>query len=571
MKKTICTLLAATVALAAPAQIPDKSLVVTLKDGTTARYNLAEIEHLTFGEPVIPMGDPTSGPYSVGDYWCDGTDQGIVVTVSKDGSWGTIAALADLSDKHAWSTLYDITDASDEEYGPANMATVAALDPTYRDYPAFKASASYGQGWYLPAQKELQTMRGSLDAINATLTSRGLAAIDPKTIYWSSTEADQYMDAMAFTAWMDMPGMFAVQKQEEYKVRPFREFGEKPVPKYSVGAMCTEDGKTGLVYWVSEDGENARMIALAESQAAWGKLGADTGASSEFDGEGNLKAVRAADATLAEYPAFKACADFGDGWYLPSAKEAATIAAQYAALNKALKAAGATELSTAWYWTSTEYASDAANSATAISLSNATTLASSKSVERTVRAITYLGPRPVEAKTYAVGDPYYEGDEVVGIVFEISDEGKHGKIAALANVAEKGRINAMWDTRANVNENYILIGASSLDDGMANMAAARANDPELAYFTALGLCAAKGDGWYIGATNEMLALYAAKATVDAACKAHGGKALDADDYWTSTEGKDDPTVRVTTVSFKNGSTFDYRKYFYMRVRPIKKF
>ncbi|MCM1036898.1 MAG: DUF1566 domain-containing protein [Bacteroides sp.] len=570
MKKTAYTLVAMTVAMAAAAQIPDKSLVVTLKDGTTARYNLAEIEHLTFGEPVIPLGEPTTGPYAVGDYWCDGTEQGVVVTVDAKGEYGTVAALADLSDKHAWSTGWDITGASDEEYGPANMATVAALDPTYSAYPAFKAVAALGAGWYLPAQKELQTMRASLTAINATLTARDLTPIDPKTIYWSSTEADQYMDAMAYTAWMDMPGMFAVQKQEPYKVRAFREFGEKPVPKYTVGTLCTEDGKTGLVYWVSEDGENARMISLTESKAAWGPVGTDAGASSDFDGEANLKAVKAADASLAGYPAFKAAADLGAGWYLPSAKELATVASQYTALNKALKAAGATELTSTYYWTSTQYATDAPNSATALSMADGSTLASSKSAERHVRAITWLGERPEEEKIYAVGDPYYEADEVVGIVYEISDGGKHGKVVALTNVFEKGRINAMWDKRAN-NDNYVLIGASSLDDGMANMAAARANDPELANFTALGLCAAKGDGWYIGATNEMLALYAAKATVDAACKAHGGKALDTNDYWTSTEGTDDPTVRMTTVSFKNGTTFDYRKYMYQLVRPIKRF
>ncbi len=570
MKKYIYTLLALSAAAAAVAQIPNKSLVVTLKDGSTARYNLAEIEHLTFGEPAIPMGEPTTGPYAAGDFWCDGTNQGVVVTVDKNGNYGTIAALADMSDELAWSTVEDITNAYDELYGPTNMATIAAIDPTYNDYPAFKAAASLGSGWYLPAQKELQTMRDNLTAINATLTARSLPAIETSSIYWSSTEADQYMDAMAFTASMDMPGMFAIQKTQRAKVRAFREFGEKPVPKYTIGTLCNENGKTGIVYWVSDDGNNARMISLTESKATWGKLGIETGANSDFDGEANLKTVSGIDATLADHPAFKACTDLGDGWYLPSSKELANISAAYTMINQALKANGGKELSPAYHWTSTEYSYDAPNSAWTLSMTDGSTLVSSKTAERLVRAIAYLGERPVQETVYAVGDVYREADEIVGIVYEISDGGKHGKIVAMADVAEKGRINAMWDKRAN-DGNHVLVNASSLDDGMANMDAARANDPDLANFTALGLCAEKGAGWYIGAVNEMKALYDVKATVDAALKANGGKAIDTSEYWTSTEGTDNPTERVTTVNFKDGSTFDYRKYFYNKVRPIKKF
>lgn len=571
MKKYIYTLLALSAAAAAVAQTPNKSLVVTLKDGSTARYNLAEIEHLTFGEPAIPMGEPTTGPYAVGDFWCDGSNQGVVVTVDKNGSYGTIAALTDMSEELAWSTVEDITNAYDELYGPANMATIAAIDPTYKDYPAFKAAASLGDGWYLPAQKELQTMRGNLTAINATLTTRNLPAIETSAIYWSSTEADQYMDAMAFTASMNMPGMFAIQKTQRTKVRAFREFGEKPVPKYTVGTLCNEDGKTGIVYWVSDDGNNARMISLTESKTAWGKLGTETGANSDFDGEDNLKTVRGIDATLADHPAFKACADLGDGWYLPSSKELANISAAYTMINQALKANGGTELSPAYHWTSTEYSYDAPNSAWTLSMTDGSTLVSSKTAERLVRAIAYLGERPVQETVYAVGDPYREADEIVGIVYEVTDGGKHGKIVALSNVAEKDRSNAMWDKRANVNDNYVLINASSLDDGMANMEAARANDPDLANFTALSLCAEKGAGWYIGAVNEMKALYAVKDAINTALKANGGRAFDTTEYWTSTEGSEDPTVRVTSLNFKNGDIFDYRKYFYMYVRPIKKF
>lgn len=575
MKTFVAATAALAIAMGAASQVPDKSLVVTLKDGTSATYNLADIEHLTFGEPVVPMGEVTSGPYSIGDYWCDGTNHGVVASVDPKGEYGTILAMTDFSPRLAWGTEWEITDALDFEYGPANMATVAAIDPTFSRFPAFKACAALGEGWYLPAQKELQALRANLTAINETLAARGGRVLLTDTWYWSSSEAEQYSDATAYAADLSMPGMFGISKDTLLPVRAFREFGEKPVPKYVIGQLCTEEGRTGMVYWISDDGDNARMIALSEAKVAWGQIGTNIGASSDFDGEANLKGARAADASLAAYPAFKACTDLGDGWYLPSQKELAVVTQSFSKLNAALKANSATELSSAYYWTSTEYPADAENSAIAMSMVDGSTLASSKAAERLVRAVSYLGPRPEEDPTYGVGDIYYEAGQPVGVVFKVSDDAHHGLIASLTNVYETGRINAMWDVRAN-SDNYVLIGMNDVDDGANNLAKALENDPELASLTALRLATEYGSGWYIGALNEMKALYEAFDTVNATLKTlkDGGTSastIDKDEYWTSTEGSENPLERVTSIQFKNGTTFDYRKYFYMRVRPIRKF
>lgn len=573
MKKIISTLLLAVAAiLTSFAQDTPNTLVVTFKDGTNAQYRIATIDNLSFikGETAIP--ELTTGPYAVGDYYYDGSAEGVVVEVDKTGSYGKIAAMTDMSEDLAWSTLQDITGAQDVNDGLINMATVAALSPAYAEYPAFKACADLGEGWYLPAQKELQSLRGILDAVNATLGARGFDPISADSFYWSSTEADQFSDAMAFGADMDMPGMFGVDKAVPCKVRAFKYFGEEPVKKYQVGAYIEEDGKKGIIYWVSKDETYAKIIALTESKASWGELNKATGASSDYDGEKNLAAVRKADESLAAYPAFSACTSLGDGWYLPALNELNAISNIAGLLNTSLQQNSGTPLTWTYYWSSTEYPSDAANTAYSVSFADdqLAPLGSSKSVERSVRAIAYVGERPVVEPTYAIGDAYMEGDEVIGIVCEISEDGKHGKIIALKNATETGRINAMWDKRAN-SDNYINIGADDTADGSVNMAAAKANDPELTSLPVFRVCADLGEGWYPGATDELLNIYNNKAVLDAALKANGGSALDKDDYWTSTQGSENPLERATAVSLKDGSKFDYRKYFYQKVRPMKKF
>lgn len=570
MKRIAYTLVAVMVAILAFAATP-KTLIVTLNNGATASFELSEIANLTFGDAPIPVAPATTGPYAVGDFYSDGISQGIVVTVDPKGNYGTMVALTEFPDKLAWSTVYDITNANDTEDGRLNMATVAAIDPEYENYPAFQACADLGAEWYLPAQKELQHLRNVLDKVNPTLESHGFEAIDSETEYWSSSEADSFMDAMAFTADMGFPGMIGQQKQLLFKVRAFSPFGTVPEPNFTVGKIYEKDGVKGLIYWVSDDDSYARIISLEETKAAYGPIGTAIGARSTSDGEKNLKAAKAADATLASYPAFKACADMGDVWYLPSLQELKEIAASAKGLNEFLTSAGATPLTYGYYWSSTEFSADAENSAVAVSLTDSGELGSSKTVERLSRAIAIVGDRPEAPESFCIGDLFYEGTELVGIVFEVSEDGQHGKILALTNEQQAGRVdNAIWDKRNTTP----LIGASSTTDGEENMLAARTADPELSNLPAFAVCAAKGDGWYLPALDEMTAIANLKGTLNPLLTANGGKAIatgNNDEYWTSTESPRDTPERVYSVKPADASNFDYRKYFYLKVRPIKKF
>lgn len=530
----------------------------------------AGTEQVVTLELQTPVEDFTSAPYKVGDYYFDGEAEGVIVEIDPTGSKGKIIALHDAAEELAWGPGDIITYAHDEQYGVPNMATIAALDETYAAYPAFRACADMGEGWYLPAQHEIQNIRKILDAVNPTLGWRGGNEIEVESIYWSSSEADQFPDAMAFAADMETPGMFGIQKIQPLRVRAMREVGELPEARFKVGALYEAEGKKGIIFWVSKDDTYAKIISLNETTAEWGPTGTATGARDEYDGEKNLAAVKTLDATLTVYPAFRNCADEGEGWYLPSQSELASIARMHTALNTQIAAAGGTELQAAYYWSSTELSADADNSAQAIQMGTGTQLASSKNVSRNVRAITYVGDRPTEAKHYAVGDPYEINDEVIGIVCATTDDGLHGTIIALKNVVEKDRINVMWDHRAN-SDNYVTIGANDPDDGRVNLVKAQESDPTLADLTAFGLCTALGDGWYLGAVNEMKVLYDNKSVLNAALKANGGTALDNNDYWTSTEGSENSLERATALNMKDGSTSDYRKFMYLLVRPLKRF
>lgn len=570
----IALLLSAVYAWADTPQEP-KSLNITLNDGTVLKYNLTDIDHLWFeydgqGQGSVLPSEYTTPPYAVGDYYYDGTFEGIVVNVDATGYYGKIVCLNEMPEHLSWGPMDVITGAVNVDEGEPNMEVVRMFDATYSDYPAFKACADMGQGWYLPAQRELQAMRSVLAQVNAGLESRGALPISDQSVIWSSSEADSYSDAMAFAADMGMPGMFGLQKGLLLPVRAFARFGSAPPARFTVGDIYTADGMTGMIYWAAEDDSYARIISLTQQEAAWGALGTTIGAGSRLDGMGNLQAARNADASLSAYPAFKVAADKGDGWYIPAAQELEDIAAMRTELNTMLARHGAPALETSYYWSSTEFENDAANSACATLMTDGSPLASSKSVSRMVRPIAMVGDVPSAETVYAVGDPYMEGGVVVGIVCQVEDGGTHGRVLGLTNIKETGRINAMWDKRAN-SDNYVVIGASSLDDGMLNMQAARANDPELANLTVFRLCADLGSEWYLPATNEMLAVYAQKAVINTALRANGGSTLDNSDYWTSTEGSENQLERATAVNMNNGSTFDYRKYFYNLARPMRKF
>ncbi len=144
-------------------------------------------------------GEPTDKrTYKVGDYYNDGTKQGVVFEVDKAGKYVKIVGLTQSSKELQWAVdavWKNKIGAGSRTDGAANMKKVQAISGWRELYPAFRWCADLGEGWYLPAIEEVKTFLLDYNvhnAVNATLKARGATCLYDKgelgKWYWSSTE-----------------------------------------------------------------------------------------------------------------------------------------------------------------------------------------------------------------------------------------------------------------------------------------------------------------------------------------------------------------------------------------------
>ena len=137
---------------------------------------------------------------------------------------------------------------------------------------------------------------------------------------------------------------------------------------YKVGDYYNENGKQGVVFEVSADGQHGKIVSMTQStnRLRWASDEAEQkrliGADSKTDGAYNMAKVKAVANWQSKYPAFKWCADLGEGWYLPSIEELKKFTSDDAvhdAVNRTLTSKGGEKLFNrgdwVWYWSSTEY------------------------------------------------------------------------------------------------------------------------------------------------------------------------------------------------------------------------
>ena len=137
---------------------------------------------------------------------------------------------------------------------------------------------------------------------------------------------------------------------------------------YKVGDYYNENGKEGVVFEVSADGRSGKIVSMKQSakELQWSSDRKEQkrliGANSETNGAYNMAKVKARPDWQSKYPAFKWCADLGEGWYLPSKEELKVFTLNTAihdAVNRTLIARGGTKLydkgERVWYWSSTEH------------------------------------------------------------------------------------------------------------------------------------------------------------------------------------------------------------------------
>lgn len=306
---------------------------------------------------------------------------------------------------------------------------------------------------------------------------------------------------------------------------------------YKVGDLYDDGVKRGVVFEVSADGKSGKIVSLEESRQEWATydvLHNATGATSETDGSMNMRKIQSIRGWQEKYPAFAWCASLGDGWYLPAKSELLAIYKTKTKINATLEKQGL-EITNNWHWSSTEhsemfYAWD-------VSMYEGDTSNFYKSYNYYVRAVSAFGsativdkpapaPAPAVAKTYKVGDLYDDGIKK-GVVFEVSADGKSGKIVSLEQLSEKRR----WDE-------------------------------------AKKWCTTQGAGWYLPSKKELLTLYEVKSKVNDTLSVKGFKELVSDWYWSSTE---DGSSSAWGVYMYDGDTFCTYKFHSCYVRAVSAF
>ena len=149
-------------------------------------------------EPNIEL---TSAPYEVGDYYNDGTKEGVVFEVSNEGYNGKIVCLSKIDHEVCWAVdpvdralTFGLDEESDGEY---NMAKVKTIENWEIRFPPFKWCADLGDGWYLPSKNEVITIWRNRDKIVNKLPNHILCED-----CWSSTESSTfYEDRGVHSAW----------------------------------------------------------------------------------------------------------------------------------------------------------------------------------------------------------------------------------------------------------------------------------------------------------------------------------------------------------------------------------
>ena len=165
----------------------------------------------------------------------------------------------------------------------------------------------------------------------------------------------------------------------------------------------------------------------------------------------------------------------------------------------------------------------------------------------------------IPEQTFKVGD-YYNQNGKVGVVFEVWDGGRHGKIVSLDET------KVAWDSRVGWDGNKTINGsttyANSESDGKANTDKLMSRYDK-SYYAAAEWCRNKGASWYLPSKSDLETINKSIIKINATLINQGATRI-ADNryYWSSTEYNEFCAWSVSKLRATN----DYRKNnsFYVR-------
>lgn len=188
-------------------------------------------------------------------------------------------------------------------------------------------------------------------------------------------------------------------------------------------------------------------------------------------------------------------------------------------------------------------------------------------------------PVQYELKRYAVGD-YYDFNGVKGVVCKVTEDGLHGMVISLDEVMIPWSVFRKPDLRT--------VGAVDRTDGRVNMQTVARYIAEngLSWddFPAFKWCREQGEGWYLPAIDEVLAIgnnfnggtrmhydRQARNRFNDALKEHGGKRMDRLVYYFSSTEQDEKSVHTSHMDMKPPYVVGIPKYNKFLVRAVHLF
>ncbi len=166
---------------------------------------------------------------------------------------------------------------------------------------------------------------------------------------------------------------------------------------------------------------------------------------------------------------------------------------------------------------------------------------------------------------YKVGD-YYNENGKEGVVFEVWDNGRHGRIVSLDET------ELQWCTYEQYTRE-ITLGLTNKSDGKANTDKVMQRGDSNQY-PAFVWCRNKGADWYLPAKEELITIYNNKSAINSTLAEYGTK-LDRyrySYYWSSTEYEDyEPEFSAWHVYMYDGNTNPNLKGIFNYVRAVSAF
>ncbi len=281
--------------------------------------------------------------------------------------------------------------------------------------------------------------------------------------------------------------------------------------QYTVGDIVSVNGVKAIVFTTTP---NVRVVTCEETLLRWANTKQILGTNDRRDGRKNSPKFDQSG-LLDSIAGYSWCAKFGQGWYMPSLNEVHAMYKQVSTLNYELGINGFKLLATSdkdhKLWSSTEVD----NGFAAVKVfSNGHTASHPKSYRASLRAARVIEPTDnveiiyaiAASPRYKVGDLFERGD-IKGVVFDVSEDGRHGKIVSLHHSEEP----LYWATKG---AELRYIAALNNSDGRENMKkVANQRDWEFNY-PAFNWVDNLGPGWYLPSEKELLKIFAAAKVIN---------------------------------------------------------